>query len=157
MPTPNIGLDDNIRKSVADSLTILLADTQATYTLAHSYHWNVTGLQFQQLHTLFEEQYRENWDALDEIAERIRALGEIVQGYGASLADRSIIASPQTEPPAAQDMVRDLLDGNETLIRRAREALSVAEEAGDAASADLITVRIQAHEKAAWMLRATLE
>ena len=155
MADTNIGLDNNTRTTVADGLKKLLADTYAVYMKTHGYHWNVTGQNFQSLHTLFEEQYRESWDALDEIAERIRALGVFAPASGPALGALTTIEPAGDLPPAAMAMVTELLGDNETLIRNAREVLAAAEDAGDAASADLITVRIQAHEKTAWMLRST--
>lgn len=157
MASINIGLDENARKSVAAAVNATLADTYALYMKTHAYHWNVTGPQFHTLHVMFEEQYREMWTALDEIAERVRALGEFAPTSGKVLAELSAIDSADSEPPAASAMVAKLLEGHETLIRRAREGLGVAEEAGDAATADLLTVRIQTHEKTAWMLRAILQ
>ncbi len=154
MTTIDIGLDENARKSVAEALNATLADTYALYMKTHAYHWNVTGPQFHTLHVMFEEQYREMWAALDEIAERVRALGVFAPTSGKQFADLASIESADTSPPAATTMVERLLSDHETLIKRAREGLSTAEEAGDAASADLLTVRIQTHEKTAWMLRA---
>ena len=154
MATIDIGLDENARKSVAEALNATLADTYALYMKTHAYHWNVTGPQFHTLHVMFEEQYREMWAALDEIAERVRALGVFAPTSGKQFADLTAIESADTSPPAATTMVERLLSDHETLIKRAREGLSTAEEAGDAASADLLTVRIQTHEKTAWMLRA---
>lgn len=153
--TPNIGLDDNARLAVADTLKTLLADTYAVYMKTHGYHWNVQGINFQSLHVLFEEQYREMWDALDEIAERIRALGVFAPTNGRILAETTAIEPAADTPPQATDMVAHLLADHETLIQRSRDAICVADEAGDVATADLITVRLQAHEKMAWMLRAT--
>ena len=153
----NTGLDENARKSVAEALNATLADTYALYMKTHAYHWNVTGPQFHTLHVMFEEQYREMWAALDEIAERVRALGVFAPSSGKALADLSVVENADDTPPAAGEMVKRLLDGQEQLIRRAREGLAIAEEAGDAASADLLTVRIQTHEKTAWMLRAMTE
>ena len=157
MTSVNIGLNESARKSVADALNKTLADTYALYMKTHAYHWNVTGPQFHSLHVMFEEQYREMWAALDEIAERVRALGVFAPSSGKALAELTVIDNADPEPPAATTMTERLLEGHETLIRRAREGLSVAEEAGDAASADLLTVRIQTHEKTAWMLRATIQ
>jgi starvation-inducible DNA-binding protein len=154
MASVNIGLDENVRKSVAEALNSVLADTYALYMKTHSFHWNVTGPQFHTLHTMFEEQYREMWTALDEIAERVRALGVFAPASGKQFAELSAIDSADTEPPAATAMVERLLSDHETLIKRARDGLAIAEEAGDAASADLLTVRIQSHEKTAWMLRS---
>lgn len=152
---PHIGLDDNARLAVADTLKTLLADTYAVYIKTHGYHWNVQGINFQSLHVLFEEQYREMWDALDEIAERIRALGVFAPTNGQTLAKTTVIEPAADMPPPANDMVAHLLADHETLIQRARDAIGVAEDSGDVATADLMTVRLQAHEKMAWMLRAT--
>lgn len=154
MTSINIGLNENARNSVAEALNQTLADTYTLYMKTHSYHWNVTGPQFHTLHVMFEEQYREMWAALDEIAERVRALGVFAPTSGKAFSDLSGIDDADSKPPSAEDMIKKLLDGHETLIKRAREGLGIAEEAGDAASADLLTVRIQTHEKTAWMLRS---
>jgi starvation-inducible DNA-binding protein len=143
----NTGIDANARAAVADALNGVLAETYGLYAKTHAYHWNVTGPQFPTLHAMFETQYREMWDALDEIAERVRALG--------AFATLPHGGSAEASPPAAGDMVKNLLDGHEALIRKARKALVVAGEVDDAATEDLLTVRIQSHEKTAWMLRAT--
>jgi starvation-inducible DNA-binding protein len=157
MTTPNTGLDSNARAAMAQALNGVLADTYTLYQKTHAYHWNVTGPQFHTLHVMFEEEYREMWDALDVIAERVRALGHFAPASGKAFANMTSIESAESEPPAALAMVRNLLSGHETLIRRAREALTTAEEANDAATADLLTQRIQTHEKTAWMLRAMTE
>lgn len=154
MSTVDIGLAENARNAVAEALNATLADTYSLYMKTHAYHWNVTGPQFHTLHVMFEEQYREMWAALDEIAERVRALGVFAPTSGKQFADLSAIDNADTKPPSAGEMVKRLLADHETLIKRAREGLSTAEEAGDAASADLLTVRIQTHEKTAWMLRS---
>ena len=151
----NTGLDANARKAVADALNGVLADTYVLYQMTHAYHWNVTGPQFPVLHAMFEEQYREMWAALDELAERVRALGAFAPTSGKAFAELASIHSAEAEPPAATAMVKSLLKGHETLIRRARIALETADEAGDVGSEDLLTQRIQTHEKTAWMLRAT--
>lgn len=148
------GLNENARKAVAEALNATLADTYAVYMKTHAYHWNVTGPQFHTYHVMFEEQYREMWDALDEIAERVRALGVFAPTSGAQFAELTAIDNADKSPPAADVMIERLLADHETLIKRARKGLEAAEEAGDAASADLLTVRIQTHEKTAWMLRA---
>ncbi len=148
------GLDSNARKAVAEALNGVLADTFVVYQKTHSYHWNVTGPQFHTLHVMFEEQYREMWDALDVLAERVRALGEFAPASGKAFLEGSAIETIDEKPPAAEQMVKNLLTDHETLIRRAREALEAAAEVDDAASEDLITQRIQTHEKTAWMLRA---
>lgn len=157
MTAVNIGLQENARKSVAEALNATLADTYALYMKTHAYHWNVTGPRFHQLHIMFEEQYREMWAALDEIAERVRALGVFAPSSGKSMAELAAIENADATPPAADKMVENLLKDHETLINRAREGLSTAEEAGDAGSVDLLTVRIRSHEKTAWMLRAMTE
>lgn len=153
----NTGLDAKARTAVADALNGVLADTYVLYMKTHAYHWNVTGPQFQTLHTMFETQYREMWAALDEIAERVRALGAFAPASGRAFAKLATIDSADETPPAATDMIQNLLDAHETLIRRARQALDIAGEAGDAASEDLLTIRLQIHEKTAWMLRAMLQ
>ncbi len=150
----NTGLDDNARKAVAEALNGVLADTYALYQKTHVYHWNVTGPQFASLHTMFETQYREMWAALDEIAERVRALGEFAPAGAKAFYDLATIDSTESAPPPADQMVKNLLAGHEALIRRARTALDVADDVDDAASEDLLTQRIQIHEKTAWMLRA---
>ena len=154
MAKVDIGIDENARKSVAEALNATLADTYSLYMKTHAYHWNVTGPQFQTLHLMFEDQYREMWAALDEIAERVRALGVFAPTSGKQFAELSAIENADTQPPKATAMIENLLSDHETLIKRARAGLSTAEEADDAASADLLTVRIQTHEKTAWMLRA---
>lgn len=150
----DIGIDENARNSVAEALNATLADTYALYMKTHAYHWNVTGPQFRTLHLMFEEQYREMWAALDQIAERVRALGVFAPASGKQFAELTAIENADSTPPKADDMVKRLLKDHETLIKRARAGLEAAEEAGDAASADLLTVRIESHEKTAWMLRA---
>ena len=150
----NTGLDQNSRKAVADALNGVLADSYTLYQKTHAYHWNVTGPQFHTLHVMFEEQYREMWTALDEMAERVRALGVYAPASGKVFSELSSLESAESEPPAAPQMVKNLLSDHETLIRRAREALDTAGEANDAATEDLLTVRIQTHEKTAWMLRS---
>jgi len=150
----NTGLDDNARTAVAEALNGVLADTYVLYQKTHAYHWNVTGPQFPALHAMFEVQYREMWAALDEIAERVRALGAFAPSSGKAFAELASIESAEASPPAAADMIKNLLSGHEALIRRARQALDVADDVDDAASEDLLTQRIQTHEKTAWMLRA---
>lgn len=155
MTAINTGLAANARKAAADALLGLLADTYALYFKTHAYHWNVAGPNFDSLHAQFEVQYREMWTALDAIAERIRALGEFAPQSGGALAELSKIEPDGPTPPGAAEMIRNLLAGHEALIRRARAALEAVGAANDAASEDLITQRIAAHEKTAWMLRAT--
>lgn len=154
MADMDIGISEEARNQVAEALNETLADTYALYMKTHAYHWNVTGPQFHTLHVMFETQYNEMWTALDEIAERVRALGVFALSNGKTMAELSAIDAADANPPEAGQMVRNLLSGHETLVRRARAGLAIAEKAGDAATADLLTVRIQAHEKTAWMLRS---
>lgn len=150
-----IGLSKDDRTSVVEALSKVLADAYALYLKTHGYHWNVRGQNFHSLHSLFEEQYREQWSALDNYAERIRALGELApQGYGAFA---NLSAIQDGDPTRASNaMVEDLLESNQTLLTNIRSAFSVAEEAKDEATIDLLNARRASHEKAAWMLRATL-
>ncbi|HEX9645742.1 MAG TPA: Dps family protein [Acidimicrobiia bacterium] len=148
------GIAEADRKEVADHLARLLADTYTLYLKTHGYHWNVTGPMFRSLHLMFEEQYMELRDAVDEVAERIRALDHPAPASYAELGRLSSVADDEGTP-AAMEMVRRLVLGHEAVIRGARALVKVAEAAGDVASADLATQRIQIHEKAAWMLRAT--
>lgn len=150
----NTGIDDTARKEIAEGLSRLLADSYTLYLKTHGFHWNVTGPMFRSLHLMFEEQYIELADAVDVLAERIRALGVPAP---ASYGEFARLASVDTEGGAtdAMEMVRHLIDGHETLIRTAREVAKTAEAASDLATADLATQRIDIHEKTAWMLRAT--
>lgn len=150
--TIDTGFSPEDRAEVAAGLSRLLADSYAVYLKTHGYHWNVRGPYFASLHGLFMAQYNEQWAALDEIAERIRALGEFApQSFGnlTSIKD----GNPEAEWEA---MVDELKRDNETVCRTAREIFPRAEKAGDQATLDLITQRFQAHEKHAWMLRSTL-
>ncbi len=150
------GLVESDREKVSDELTRLLADSYTLYLKSHNYHWNVTGPMFQTLHVMFEQHYMELALAVDEIAERVRALGYPVPATYAQFARLSSIKEQDT-PPAAMEMVRDLVVGHEAVIATARATLAVAEPANDAATADLATRRIDVHEKTAWMLRSLLE
>jgi starvation-inducible DNA-binding protein len=150
----NTGIDAVARKEVADGLSRLLADTYTLYLKTHGYHWNVSGPMFGSLHLMFEQQYMELRDAVDLIAERILALGYQAPASYKQLSALSSIADDEGVP-AAMDMVRRLVEGNEAVIRTGRQVVTAAESAGDVASADLATVRIETHEKTAWMLRAT--
>ena len=150
--TIDTGFSAEDRAEVAAGLSRLLADTYAVYLKTHGYHWNVRGPYFASLHGLFMDQYNEEWTALDEIAERIRALGEFApQTFGNLTAIRD--GNPESDWEA---MVEELKRDNETVCRTAREIFPSAEKAGDQATLDLITQRFQAHEKHAWMLRSTL-
>jgi starvation-inducible DNA-binding protein len=155
MMQPNIGIEDGNRHAVSEALAQTLADTYALYQKTHLYHWNVRGPRFAQLHALFDTQYNELWTALDEIAERIRVLGVLTPTHG-DLARLSTLAADNEPGPSEDAMIKGLADGNEAVVRTARKALEIADEAGDQASADLLTERVAAGEKAAWMLRAHL-
>jgi starvation-inducible DNA-binding protein len=139
----------------AQALGTVLADTFRLYMKVHGFHWNVSGPRFRVLHQMFEEQYNELWQALDPIAERIRALGQMAPG---SLADMAALGSlPETKGvPGARAMMQAVLDGHLAVAAGAKAALSIAERAADPATADLLTQRIASHEKTAWMLRAML-
>lgn len=152
---PDIGIGKKKREASADALSQALADTYALYQRTHLFHWNITGPRFGALHTLFETQYNELWLALDLIAERIRALGVPVPSH-AELAKRVTLAADNDPAPDENAMLASLAKGNETVVKSARAALRAAEEAGDDAGADLMTQRVAAGEKAAWMLRAHL-
>ncbi|MBU1324262.1 MAG: DNA starvation/stationary phase protection protein [Alphaproteobacteria bacterium] len=153
--TIKTGIKADSRKQVSLELSKMLADSFAVYSKTHGFHWNVRGPEFFTLHTLLEQQYREMWEALDEIAERIRALGEFAPQGQSAFANLTSIkeGEPETE---AMDMLRELMRDHETVIATARAGIKVADEAGDDATADLLTQRLAAHEKAAWMLRSTL-
>lgn len=152
----NIGIDDADREKISLSLSRLLADSYILYLKTHNFHWNVTGPMFQTLHLMFMEQYTEEWGALDTIAERIRTLGFPAPGSYKQFME---LATIQEEPgvPNAKDMIQQLLEGQEAVVRTARAGMKVAEKAGDQPSADLFTQRMEIHEKNAWMLRSLLE
>jgi starvation-inducible DNA-binding protein len=151
----NTGLEADAREEVAAGLSKLLADTYALYLKTHGYHWNVRGPYFASLHALFMAQYAEMWAAIDQVAERIRALGALApQGYGA-FARLSAIGDGDPAKDA-EAMLRELVGDHETLIATARAILPRAQAAGDEVTTGLITDRLTAHEKHAWMLRASL-
>lgn len=152
----NIGMTDQQRETVAKGLSKLLADSYSLYLKTHNYHWNVTGPQFNSLHTMFETQYTELATAVDEIAERIRALGHRAPGSYGEYAKLSSIADGDSAK-SANEMIRDLVDGQEAVVRTCREIFPAVDEAGDEPTADLLTTRMQLHEKNAWMLRSLLE
>ena len=152
----NIGMTPEQRQEIANQLSALLADSYSLYLKTHNYHWNVTGPLFNTLHTMFEEQYTELATAVDEIAERIRALGIKAPGsYSAFTALTSI--SEATGGESAEQMIRALVEGQETVARTARAAFPAADSADDEPTADLLTQRMRIHEKNAWMLRSMLE
>ncbi|MGD8859118.1 MAG: Dps family protein [Myxococcales bacterium] len=151
-----IGIDASDRERLAHELSKLLADSYTLFLKTHNFHWNVTGPMFQTLHTMFEEQYTELAVAVDEIAERIRALGHPAPGSYSAFARLSTIRDTDGVP-SATEMIKFLVEGHETVVRTARGILPVADEARDESSADLVTQRLQVHEKTAWMLRSLLE
>ena len=149
------GIDPETRARIADGLSRLLADTYTLYLKTHNYHWNVTGPMFTTLHLLFEQHYTEMAIAVDTIAERIRALGSFAPGSYKAYAARTHI-SEEEDVPAALEMARRLVDGHETVIRTARSLVERCAKASDEATLDLLTQRLQLHEKTAWMLRSLL-
>ena len=151
--TIDIGIAEEARRQIADGLARLLADTYTLYLKTHNYHWNVTGPQFTTLHLMFEGQYTELALAVDQIAERIRTLGEPAPGSYREFAALSSIAE-DTDRPAAEEMIRRLMLGQEAVVRTARSVFPLVEEANDQPTADLLTQRMQVHEKTAWMLRS---
>lgn len=150
------GIPETARKSIAEGLTHVLADSYSLYLKTHNYHWNVTGMMFQTLHLMFETQYTELALAVDLIAERIRALGEFAPGSYSEFSRLSEIKD-DAKRPNAKGMIENLVLANETLIRTARKVLANSEKAGDQATTDLLTQRIHLHEKTCWMLRSLLE
>ena len=158
-PHIDIGINTSDRKKIADGLSRFLADSYTLYLKTHNFHWNVTGPMFNALHNMFEVQYTEQWNALDEIAERIRALGFNAPGsYGEFVTLSSIPEEPGlTNSADWHEMVRQLVVGNEAVCRTARKVLDIADDADDAPTEDLLTQRLQTHEKYAWMLRSLLQ
>lgn len=151
----DIGISKKDRKAIADGLSKLLADTYTLYLKTHNFHWNVEGPMFNTLHLMFETQYNELALAVDAIAERIRALGHPAPGSYAAYAKLSSIKE-ETGVPKAEEMIRQLVDGQEAVARTARAVFPSAEKASDEPTADLLTQRLQIHEKTAWMLRSLL-
>jgi starvation-inducible DNA-binding protein len=152
----DIGIPEKQRTKVAEGLSRLLADSYTLYLKTHKFHWNVTGPMFQTLHLMFETQYTELAMAVDLVAERIRALGFYAPGSYAEFSKLSSIKESEGVPKA-EDMIRQLVEGQEAVVRTARSIFPIAEKAGDEATADLLTQRIQLHEKTAWMLRSLLD
>lgn len=155
--TLDIGITEKHREAIAAGLSKLLADTYTLYLTTHNFHWNVTGPQFNSLHAMFMTQYTELWNAVDPIAERIRALGFPAPGSYADFTRLSSLPDAPTAPPKATKMVELLARGHEAVARTAREVFTVADGASDQPTADLLTQRMDIHEKTAWMLRANLE
>ena len=150
-----IGIADATRKQIADGLSRLLADTYTLYLKTHNFHWNVTGPMFNTLHLMFEGQYNELALAVDVIAERIRALGHPAPGSYSAFAKLSSIPEAEGTPDAIE-MIRQLMQGQEAVARTARSVFPIVNDANDQPSADLLTQRMQVHEKNAWMLRSLL-
>ncbi len=151
----DIGISEEDRKAIADGLSRVLADSYTLYLKTHNYHWNVKGPMFNTLHLMFEQQYNELALAVDQIAERIRALGHPAPGSYASYA--KLTAIPEEEgAPEAEAMIENLLAGHETVARTARAVFPLADEGSDEPTADLLTQRMDVHEKTAWMLRSML-
>lgn len=151
----NTGISRENREAIAGGLSRLLADSYTLYLKTHNYHWNVTGPQFNTLHQMFEDQYTELATAVDEIAERIRALGVRAPGSYSEFASLTTI-SEGTGDESAEEMIRQLAIGQETIVRTARESFPAADKSNDEPTADLLTQRMQIHEKNAWMLRSML-
>lgn len=154
-PRIDIGISEADREAIAEGLSRLLADTYTLYLKTHSYHWNVVGPMFNTLHLMFETQYTELALAVDQIAERIRALGEPAPGSYAQFAALSSVPE-DPEQPSAEEMIRRLVADQETVTRTARSLLPMVDAASDEPTADLLTQRMQIHEKTAWMLRSML-
>lgn len=152
----DIGINTGDREKIAKGLSALLADSFSLYLMTHNFHWNVTGPQFNSLHQMFMAQYTEQWNALDMIAERIRALGVPAPGtYREFLKHASI--KEVDGVPKATDMIRHLVAAQEATARTARKLFPIVEAANDQPTADLLTQRLEVHEKTAWMLRSLLE
>ena len=158
-PAIDIGIDAGDRKKIAEGLSRFLADSYTLYLKTHNFHWNVTGPMFNALHVMFEKQYTEQWTALDEIAERIRALGFNAPGSYAEFTKLSSIPEEPGLTDAAdwREMVRQLTVGNEAVCRTARKVADLADDADDNPTEDLLIQRLQIHEKYAWMLRSLLQ
>jgi len=153
----DIGIGAKDRQAIAGGLARLLADTYTLYLTTHNFHWNVTGPMFNTLHAMFMAQYTELWNAVDPIAERIRSLGHAAPGSYAQFGALTSIGDAPTVPPKALEMVRILVAGHEAVARTARSVFPLADKANDQPTADLLTQRLDVHEKTAWMLRSLLE
>ena len=155
-PAIDIGINNKDRAAIAGGLSRLLADSYTLYLMTHNFHWNVTGPQFNSLHVMFMDQYTEQWNALDVIAERIRALGFPAPGTYKEFVQLASIEEVEGVPKA-DDMIRHLVLAQEATARTARELFPVVDKANDQPTADVLTQRIDVHEKTAWMLRSLLE
>ena len=151
----DIGIDQEDRVAIANGLSRLLADSYTLYLKTHNFHWNVTGPMFNTLHQMFEQQYVELATAVDEIAERIRALGVVAPGSYTQFAELSAVQE-ERGVPSAEEMIAQLVRDQETIVRTARDVFPLTEASQDEPSADLLTQRMQIHEKTAWMLRAMI-
>lgn len=151
----NIGINEKDRKALCRGLSKFLADSYLLYLKTQNYHWNVTGKMFQALHVLFEEQYKDLAEAVDVIAERIRALGEYAPGSFASFSKMTSIKE-EASIPTAEEMIQNLVIGHETVVSTARELMAITDDCEDDVTADLLTQRMQVHEKYAWMLRSMI-
>ena len=156
LPNMDIGIDAKQREAIAKGLSALLADSYTLYLMTHNFHWNVTGPQFNSLHLMFMGQYTEQWNALDLIAERIRALGFPAPGTYKEYVKLASIKEVEGVPKAT-DMIRHLVSAQEATARTARKLFPVVDAANDQPTADVLTQRIDIHEKTAWMLRSLLE
>ena len=152
----DIGITQKDREQIAEGLSRLLADSYTLYLKTHNFHWNVTGPMFNTLHVMFMDQYTELWNALDLIAERIRALGFPAPGTYREFVKLTVIKESDGVPKATE-MIQQLVDGQEAVIRTARSIFPIVDQANDQPSADLLAQRMQIHEKNAWMLRSLLE
>jgi starvation-inducible DNA-binding protein len=152
----DIGIKEKDRKAIAEGLSRLLADSYTLYLKTHNFHWNVTGPMFNTLHLMFEQQYTELAAAVDLIAERIRALGVHAPGSYAAYGKLTSIKE-ETGVPSAEKMIQQLVEGQEAVVRTARKVFPLADKVGDEPTTDLLTQRMQLHEKNAWMLRSLLE
>ena len=155
-PSIDIGIGASNRQKISDGLSVLLADSYTLYLMTHNFHWNVTGPMFNTLHLMFMDQYTEQWNALDLIAERIRALGHPAPGTYKEFVKLASIKEVGGVP-SANDMVRHLVSAQEATARTARELFPLVSAANDQPTADLLTQRLEVHEKTAWMLRSLLE
>ena len=156
-PSIEIGISEADRKAISAGLSRLLADTYTLYLTTHNFHWNVTGPQFNTLHTMFMAQYTELWNAVDPIAERVRALGYAAPGSYTAFGQLTKLDDVPLTPPKAEDMIRILVKGNEAVATTARDLLPLTEKAGDQPTTDLLSARMDIHEKSSWMLRSLLE
>ena len=155
-PSIDIGISANEREKIAQGLSALLADSYTLYLMTHNFHWNVTGPQFNSLHLMFMAQYTEQWNAIDIIAERIRALGHPAPGTYKEFVKLASIKEVEGVPNA-NDMIRHLVAAQEATARTARKLFPLVDAANDQPTADVLTQRLDVHEKTAWMLRSLLE